>query len=80
MREQKEGYWGKFALTYDNDQEYIAGKAILQAITTKLHEERDLGEVIEFGCGAGYFTKVIAGKARHVIATGLSDHAPHVIL
>ena len=73
MREQKEEYWGKFALTYDNDQEYIAGKAILQAITTKLHEERDLGEVIEFGCGAGYFTKVIARKARHVIATDLSD-------
>ncbi|MBW1715610.1 MAG: class I SAM-dependent methyltransferase [Deltaproteobacteria bacterium] len=73
MREQKEQYWGKFALTYDNDQEYIVGKPILQAITTKLHEECDLGEVIEFGCGAGYFTKVIAEKARHIIATDLSD-------
>ena len=73
MIEQEEEYWGKFAPTYDNDQEYIVGKAILQAITTKLNEERDLGEVIEFGCGAGYFTKVIARKARHVIATDLSD-------
>lgn len=73
MIEQEEEYWGKFAPTYDNDQEYIVGKAILQAITAKLHEECDLGEVIEFGCGAGYFTKVIARKARHVIATDLSD-------
>lgn len=73
MTEQEEEYWGKFAPTYDNDQEYIVGKAILQAITAKLREECDLGEVIEFGCGAGYFTKVIAGKARHVIATDLSD-------
>jgi len=73
MIEQEEEYWGKFAPTYDNDQEYIVGKAILQAITTKLHEECDLGEVIEFGCGPGYFTKVIAKKAKHVIATDLSD-------
>ena len=73
MTEQEEEYWGKFAPTYDNDQEYIVGKAILQAITTKLHKECDLGEVIEFGCGPGYFTKVIARKAKHVIATDLSD-------
>jgi len=73
VTEQEEEYWGKIAPTYDNDQEYIVGKAILQAITTELHEERDLGEVIEFGCGPGYFTKVIARKARHVIATDLSD-------
>ena len=73
MTEQEEEYWGKFAPTYDNDQEYIVGKAILQAITAKLREECDLGEVIEFGCGPGYFTKVIAKNARHVIATDLSD-------
>jgi ABC-2 type transport system ATP-binding protein len=32
-----------------------------------------LGKVIEFGCGAGYFTKVIAQNAKHVIATDLSN-------
>ena len=73
MTEQEEEYWGKFAPTYDNDQEYIVGKAILQAITTRLHEECDLGEVIEFGCGVGYFTKAIAKNARHITATDLSD-------
>jgi len=73
MTEPKEEYWSKFARTYNNDQEYVIGKAILQTITKKLYEERDLGDVIEFGCGAGYFTKAIAKNARHVTATDLSD-------
>jgi protein-L-isoaspartate O-methyltransferase len=73
MTENKEEYWSRFACTYDNDQEYVIGKAILHIITSKLREERELGEVIEFGCGVGYFTKVIAKDARHVIATDLSD-------
>ena len=32
-----------------------------------------MGDVIEFGCGTGYFTQVIAKNAKHVIATDLSD-------
>jgi ABC-2 type transport system ATP-binding protein len=39
----------------------------------RLSEEHDLGEVIEFGCGTGYFTKAIAKNAHHVLATDLSD-------
>ena len=73
ITEDTEKYWGKFAYTYNEDQEYVVGKTILQGITKKLSEERDLGEVIEFGCGTGYFTKEIAKKARHIIATDLSD-------
>jgi ubiquinone/menaquinone biosynthesis C-methylase UbiE len=73
MTEQKEEYWSRFARTYNNDQEYVIGKAILHAITRKLYKEGEFGEVIEFGCGVGYFTKVIATKARHVTATDLSD-------
>lgn len=73
MTEPKEEYWSKFARTYNNDQEYVIGRAILQTITKKLYGEQDLGEVIEFGCGGGYFTKAIAKNARHVTATDLSD-------
>jgi len=32
-----------------------------------------LGELIEFGCGAGFFTKDIAANASYVMATDLSD-------
>ena len=71
MTEHKEKYWSKFACTYGDDQNYVFGKTILQLIIKRLSEEHDLGEVIEFGCGTGYFTKAIAKKARNVIASGL---------
>ena len=70
---QKEEYWSKYARTYNSDQEYVIGKTILHEITERIYEERELGEVMEFGCGVGYFTKAIAKNARHVIATDLSD-------
>jgi ubiquinone/menaquinone biosynthesis C-methylase UbiE len=73
IEHKKEKYWSKFAYGYDEGVEYIVGKAINQAIIKRLSSEQELGEVIEFGCGTGYFTKAIAKNAKHVIATDLSD-------
>ena len=73
MIKHKEKYWSRFAGTYSDDQDYVVGKTILQLIIKRLSEEHDLGDVIEFGCGSGYFTKAIAKNAKHVIATDLSD-------
>jgi ubiquinone/menaquinone biosynthesis C-methylase UbiE len=70
---REERYWSRFARSYDRDGEYIVGNPILQAILRRLSEERDLGDALEFGCGTGYFTRAMAGQARHVIATDLSD-------
>jgi ubiquinone/menaquinone biosynthesis C-methylase UbiE len=66
-------YWSQFAASYDRDGEYVVGRAILEAIEENLLKERPLGEAIEYGCGTGYFTKTIAEKATHVLATDLSD-------
>jgi ubiquinone/menaquinone biosynthesis C-methylase UbiE len=71
--ERKEEYWSRFADTFDQDQKYIVGEAIQQAVIERLSAERDLGQVVELGCGRGYFTKAIAGNATHVLATDLSD-------
>jgi ABC-2 type transport system ATP-binding protein len=71
--DRKERYWGRFAASYDGDGEYVVGKPILQAIVKRLSAERDLGDCVEFGCGTGYLTGAIAGNARHLIATDLSD-------
>jgi len=70
---KKEEYWSKFAHGYDEGVDYIVGKAIQQEIVKRLSEEYNLGDVVEFGCGTGYFTKVIAQNAECVIATDLSD-------
>ena len=70
---KSEDYWSKFAQGYDDGVDHIVGKAIQQEIIKKLSEEQDLGYVVEFGCGTGYFTKAIAKNAEHVTATDLSD-------
>jgi ubiquinone/menaquinone biosynthesis C-methylase UbiE len=70
---KKEEYWSKFANTFDDDQRYIVGGAVQQAIIERLSGERDLGELIELGCGTGFYTKVLAANASHIMATDLSD-------
>lgn len=70
---KKEEYWSKFAHDYDEGVDYIVGKDIQQEIIKTLLEQHNLGDVVEFGCGTGYFTKVIAKNAEHIIATDLSD-------
>lgn len=73
MSEPKEWYWSRFADTYDEDLRYIVGASTQQGVISRLSMERDLGEVIELGCGTGYFTKAIAGSATCVLATDLSE-------
>jgi ubiquinone/menaquinone biosynthesis C-methylase UbiE len=70
---KKEKYWSKFANTFDEDQTYVIGGAVQQAILERLSGESDLGELLELGCGAGFYTKVLAANASHVMATDLSD-------
>jgi ubiquinone/menaquinone biosynthesis C-methylase UbiE len=71
--DREERYWSRFADSYDGDGEYVVGKPILQAIEERLAAERDLGDCVELGCGTGYLTRAIAGNARHLTATDLSD-------
>jgi len=70
---KKEKYWSKFANTFDEDQTYIVGEPVQQAVLERLSGESDLGELLELGCGAGFYTKVLAANASRVMATDLSD-------
>jgi len=69
---KQEKDWGEMADKFDETAGYVVGEAINEEISEKLSKERNLGNVIEFGCGTGYFTKVIAKNAKHVIATDIS--------
>lgn len=70
---KKERYWSKYAAMYDDYTEYVMGKSLRLLLIKKLSGERDLREVVEFGCGTGYYTKAIAPNALRVLATDLSD-------
>jgi ABC-2 type transport system ATP-binding protein len=70
---KKERYWSRYAQTYDDYAEYVVGKTLRQEIFNRLSEEREMGDVIEFGCGTGYFTKAMVKNAKHIHATDLSD-------
>ncbi len=70
---KKERYWSKYAAMYDDCAEYVMGKSLRLLLIKKLSGERDLREVVEFGCGTGYYTKAIARNALSVLATDLSD-------
>ena len=68
-----EQYWSRFADTYDGNMEYVVGKPLLDQIKRELNHLPELGEVVEFGCGTGYFTKTIGRKSQSIVATDLSD-------
>lgn len=70
---KEEKYWSRFADTFEEDQRYIVGGAVQEVLKESIAGESGLGELIELGCGTGFFTKSIAACAGHVTATDLSD-------
>lgn len=68
-----ERYWGRYAGLYDRFTDYVVGSGLRQAVFTRLTDERNLGEVVEFGCGTGFFTRAVAGNAASVLATDISE-------
>lgn len=69
----QEEYWSRFPDTYDTKMEYVVGKELLDEIIQELDRLPDLGELVEFGCGTGIYTKTIVGKTKRMFATDLSD-------
>lgn len=72
-KDVREKYWSRYANHYDEYTDYIVGKTLRQALIGKLREEKNLGDVIECGCGTGFFTRAIARNASDVLATDLSE-------
>ena len=58
----KEKYWGKFAQTYDQDLDCVIGEKLLEDIHQELIHLPELGNVLELGCGTGYFYPVNSSK------------------
>jgi ubiquinone/menaquinone biosynthesis C-methylase UbiE len=72
IHRQKTTYWGRFAGRYDRATEYVVGRDLREVLADQLRREEPLKEVLECGCGSGYFTRILAERSSHVLATDLS--------
>ncbi|MDD1686044.1 class I SAM-dependent methyltransferase [Methanoregula sp.] len=66
-------YWDKTARGYDEGIDHIFGNNLRQIILGRLQKEEPLGRTVEFGCGTGFFTPVLAQLSTSVSATDISE-------
>lgn len=71
--EQKEKYWSRFANDFEERNNYVIGKADLEAMLAKLSQQKELKNVLELGCGNGTYSRIIAKNADQLLATDFSD-------
>ncbi|MEL7671519.1 methyltransferase domain-containing protein [Methanobacterium sp.] len=73
MAEEFIKFWAELSNRYDSAIDNIMGEKIRPKIQEKLNEEDNLGNLIELGCGTGYFTKTLANKSESIISTDISE-------
>ncbi len=73
MAEEFIKFWAELSNRYDSAIDNIMGEKIRPKIREKLTEEDNLGNLIELGCGTGYFTKTLADKSESIISTDISE-------
>ena len=66
-------FWAELANRYDSAIDNIMGEKIRPKIREKLNEEDNLGNLIELGCGTGYFTETLSNKSESIISTDISE-------
>ena len=66
-------FWAELSNRYDSAIDNIMGEKIRPKIREKLNEEDNLGNLIELGCGTGYFTETLANKSESIISTDISE-------
>ncbi len=70
-REQAE-FWSTVAASYDRVVDSQIGGATRAIVRDRAAREGSLGRLVEFGCGTGFYTDVLAGKASTVLATDIA--------
>ena len=69
----KETYWSRYAADYEKRTAYVVGKQDLDLTRDRVAAQEDLGRVLELGCGSGTYSRLLAARADHVLATDFSD-------
>ena len=70
--ENKEIYWSKFVKKFEEKQSFVSGEKIIKITKKELAKEKNLGEVLELGCGTGLYTEILKNNAKYVTATDFS--------
>jgi ubiquinone/menaquinone biosynthesis C-methylase UbiE len=68
-----EQYWSRFADNYDSKQSFVVGSALIDLVNLKLSGQKNLGHVLELGCGNGGYTSSIVCNSETVTATDYSQ-------
>jgi SAM-dependent methyltransferase len=66
-------YWDRTAGVYDEAIDRVFGNTMRSRIRDRLAGELELGRTVEFGCGTGYYTPVLAERSAGVAATDISE-------
>ena len=72
MANQQSEFWSKVAQKYDQVVDLQIGPTTRSMVRKRVAEEDGLGKLAEFGCGTGFYTQELAGKADSVVATDIS--------
>ena len=64
IEDRNEQFWGDHAAIYDTEIDKVIGRDSREAIYDFLLGLRDPGNVLQFGCGPGFFTRAIGHGTR----------------
>ena len=69
--EQRE-FWSKVVEKYDRVVDAQIGPRTRLLVRDRVSTEDRLGDLVEFGCGTGFYTSVLASKSERIVATDFS--------
>jgi len=72
MADDPSEFWSKVAKHYDQVVDVQIGSKTRSMVRKRVAKENRLGNLVELGCGTGFYTPVLAAVADSVVATDLS--------
>jgi ubiquinone/menaquinone biosynthesis C-methylase UbiE len=66
-------FWARVADRYDRVVDLQLGGKTRSMVRERVGRERNLGRLVEFGCGTGFYTEALACRADTVLATDISS-------
>ena len=72
MANEQREFWSTVAQKYNRVVDLQIGPLTRSMVRERLAKEGRLAKLAEFGCGTGFYTQVLVGKADTVVATDIS--------